>query len=329
MISYLNDFVRDTAKTVRVLVFGDAMLDKYYYGEVTRISPEAPVPVTRVLSSKETLGGAANVAHNLALLGCHVELFASVGDDFHARSLISLLTSRGIGYGGLISVPAPTTTKLRIIGGHQQMMRLDFEETGPLLKNDADELIRRLTVAMDEGAGALIISDYGKGTVTPDTSRRVIALARERHIPVVADPKGADWEKYRGADYITPNLAELNEVLTKKTANEDASVEAGAREILGRFGIGAMVATRSEKGLSLVTSDGAKHIAARAREVFDVSGAGDTVIAVFAMALAGGLPPETAAYLSNLAAGIVVGKLGTYAVSSTELLAAMEQEDAS
>lgn len=322
----LADFVAHGTEKCRVLVVGDVMLDQYYYGEVTRISPEAPVPITRVVRTKETLGGAANVAHNLALLGCETEVAASIGADHHGGRLRALFEKRGISIYGLVVTGAPTTTKLRVIGGHQQMMRLDFEETEPVTGEDAERILMVAQASLSDGAGALVLSDYGKGIVTPELCARLIEAAHRKGLPVVVDPKGSDWEKYRGADYITPNLKELNAVQITPAKNEDAAVEQAARYAMERFGIQAMVATRSECGLSLVTGSSAVHIPTKAQEVFDVSGAGDTVIAAFALALAGGLPPEQGAYLANLAASVVVAKVGTYAVSKEELLTVLERE---
>ncbi len=325
--SGLTDFVAHGTENCRVLVVGDVMLDQYYYGEVTRISPEAPVPITRVVKTKETLGGAANVAHNLALLGCQTEVAACIGADHHGGRLRALFEKRGISIYGLVVTGAPTTTKLRVIGGHQQMMRLDFEETEPVAGEDAERLFMLAQASLSDGAGALVLSDYGKGIVTAELCARLIEVAHKKGVPVVVDPKGSDWEKYRGADYITPNLKELNAVQASPARNEDAAVERAARYAMERFGIRAMVATRSECGLSLVTENSSVHIPTKAQEVFDVSGAGDTVIAAFALALAGGLLPEQGAYLANLAASVVVAKLGTYAVSKGELLSALEREE--
>ncbi len=325
--SGLTDFVAHGTEKCRVLVVGDVMLDQYYYGEVTRISPEAPVPITRVVKTKETLGGAANVAHNLALLGCQTEVAACIGADHHGGRLRALFEKRGISIYGLVVTGAPTTTKLRVIGGHQQMMRLDFEETEPVAGEDAERLFMLAQASLSDGAGALVLSDYGKGIVTAELCARLIEVAHKKGVPVVVDPKGSDWEKYRGADYITPNLKELNAVQASPVKNEDTAVERAARYAMERFGIRAMVATRSECGLSLVTDNSSVHIPTKAQEVFDVSGAGDTVIAAFALALAGGLLPEQGAYLANLAASVVVAKLGTYAVSKGELLSALEREE--
>ncbi len=322
----LVEFVTHGTEKCHVLVVGDVMLDQYYYGEVTRISPEAPVPITRVVKTKETLGGAANVAHNLALLGCQTDVAACIGADHHGGRLRALFDKRGIAIHGLVVTGAPTTTKLRVIGGHQQMMRLDFEETEPVVGEDEERVFMVAQASIAEGAGALVLSDYGKGIVTPQLCAQLIEAAHRRGIPVVVDPKGGDWEKYRGADYITPNLKELNTVQVAPVKNVDEDVERAARYAMNRFGIHAMVATRSECGLSLVTETTAVHIPTKAQEVFDVSGAGDTVIAAFALALAGGIAPERGAYLANLAASVVVAKVGTYAVSKEELLAALERE---
>lgn len=320
----LQVFIQEGAGDCRVCVVGDVMLDKYFYGEVTRISPEAPVPVTRVVRTKETLGGAANVAHNLALLGCRTAVAGYVGDDYHGESLLARFKKRGIGVGGLVKTAAPTTTKLRIIGGHQQMLRLDFEETVPMAAREEARLIEKAEKSI-AGAQTVILSDYGKGACTAAVCAAVIAAAHAHGVPVVVDPKGGDWSRYRGADYITPNLRELNEVQRTPADNENEAVESAARYALRRFHIKAMVATRSERGLSLIKPRSAVHIPTKAQEVFDVSGAGDTVIAVFALALAGGISLADSAYLANLAAGVVVGKLGTYAVSREELLAALKR----
>ena len=320
----LYDFVAKSTRQCRILVVGDVMLDKYYYGEVTRISPEAPVPVTHVTDMKETLGGAANVAHNLALLGCATSIAGFVGDDFHCQSLLDKFTARGIEYKGLIHTDRPTTTKLRVIGGHQQMLRLDFEEADPVNGPFAERLRGYVELKLGEHLDAVIISDYGKGACTEETCQQVIKLCHDYGVPVIVDPKGTNWEKYAQVDYITPNLKELNAILPEPIKNRDGAIETAARYAMQRFQLGHMLATRSENGLSLVTDTEVTHIPTRAQEVFDVSGAGDTVIAVFAMGLAGGLKPADSAYLANLAASVVVAKLGTYAVSKEELLAALK-----
>lgn len=321
----LYEFTANRTQTTRILVVGDVMLDMYYYGDVTRISPEAPVPVTHVTSIKETLGGAANVAHNLALMGAKTMIAGYVGDDYHCQSLMDKFTSRGIDYKGIIHTEGPTTTKLRVIGGHQQMLRLDFEETDAVEEVYGVRLQNFIEQKLDEGVSAVIISDYAKGACTEATCQAVISACHERQIPVVVDPKGDNWDKYAGADYITPNVKELNEVLDEKIRNRDDEVEKAARQMMKKYHFGSVLATRSECGVSLVTPEGTAHIPTKSQEVFDVSGAGDTVIAIFALGIAGGLSPAQAAFMANLAASVVVAKVGTYAVSKEELLAVIKK----
>ena len=321
----LSTFVADRAQKCNILVVGDVMLDKYYYGEVNRISPEAPVPITHVMSQKETLGGAANVAHNLALLGCRTSLAGYVGDDYHRKSLEEKLAARGIDFQGLVQTDQPTTTKLRVIGGHQQMLRLDFEEKDPPSVTYIARLQSYITQKLSESLDAVVLSDYDKGTCIESFCQYVIREAHAHGVPVLIDPKGSNWTKYEHADYLTPNLKEINEVLLEPIRNKDEAVERAAHYVMRKYKLRNMMVTRSEAGLSLVKENETLHVPTRAQEVFDVSGAGDTVIAVFAMGLAGGLPSKTAAFLANLAAGVVVAKLGTYAVSREELIAALER----
>lgn len=322
----LYDFVAQRTARCKILVVGDVMLDKYYYGEVTRISPEAPVPITHVLETKETLGGAANVAHNLALLGCETSIAGFVGEDYHCQSLLDKFTARGIDYHGLITTDRPTTTKLRVIGGHQQMMRLDFEESAPITGPYADRFLHYINQKLNESLDCVIISDYGKGSCTEQNCQKIIQACHAHGVPVVVDPKGTNWAKYAHADYITPNLKEINAVLPDPIRNEDQPVETAARSVMKKYQLGSLIVTRSEAGLSLICEGEIKHIPTKAQEVFDVSGAGDTVIAVFAMGIAGGIAPADSCCLANLAAGVVVAKLGTYAVSREELLKALEKE---
>ena len=321
----LYDFVAERTHKCKIMVVGDVMLDKYYYGEVTRISPEAPVPITHVTGEKETLGGAANVAHNLALLGCQTSVAGYVGDDYHCDSLIAKLTAKGIDYKGLVSTNRPTTTKLRIIGGHQQMLRLDFEEDDPIEAHYAARLQNYVEQKLSESLDAVIISDYGKGACTEAACQMIIKACHDHGVPVVVDPKGANWLKYAKADYITPNVKEVNEILIDRIKNEDLQVERAAHYIMRKYKLKNVIVTRSEKGMSLVREQDTEHIPTRAQDVFDVSGAGDTVIAVFAMALAGGLKAKDGAFLANLAASVVVAKLGTYAVSQEELLTELKK----
>ena len=322
MIDELKNFVADGLNSCKVLVVGDVMLDKYYFGEVSRISPEAPVPIARVLKIKETLGGAANVVHNLALLGCQTSIIGQVGKDNHGEIFLSKLKNLGVNYSGVIETSKPTTTKIRVISGHQQMIRLDFEDASELDGVATDTLLKNFSEHLSN-VDAVIISDYGKGVCTKKICREIIGACRAQKKIVVVDPKGDKWQKYFDASFITPNLKELNAVLPKKISNVDSQIEEAAQKIIDEFNLGGLVVTRSAEGLSLIEAEKISHIKARAQEVFDVSGAGDTVIAVFTAALAGKIDSAAAAYLANTAAGVVVAKVGTYAVNREELLNAL------
>lgn len=320
----LKNFVSYGVKNCKVLVVGDVMLDKYFFGEVTRISPEAPVPINHVTKTKETLGGAANVAHNLALLGCQTSLIAQIGKGNNGEIFLNRLNSCGVDGSKIFRADKPTTTKIRVISGHQQMLRLDFEDTTEISGDDAEIFLSNVYEGLEK-VDAVIISDYGKGICTEEICRQIIRKCRELKKIVTVDPKGDDWTKYRGANFITPNLKELNAVLTKKISNVDDEVEKSARRVIDEFNLSGLVVTRSAEGLTLIDGEKVSHIRAHAQEVFDVSGAGDTVIAVFTLALSGGLESNLAAYLANVAAGVVVAKVGTYAVSNDELLSALEK----
>ena len=322
MIERLKTFVADGIDACKILVVGDVMLDKYYFGEVTRISPEAPVPIARVTDVRETLGGAANVVHNLALLGCQTSIIGQVGRDNHGEIFLSKLDALGVNFSGVIETSKPTTTKIRVISGHQQMIRLDFEDATELDTSATDELLKNFSAQLND-VDAVIVSDYGKGVCTKKVCREIIGACRAAKKFVVVDPKGDNWQKYFDASFITPNLKEFNAVLPKKIPNVDALIEESARKVIDEFNLRGLVVTRSAEGLTLVDGEKISHVKARAQEVFDVSGAGDTVIAVFALALAGGLDSSTAAYLANVAAGVVVAKVGTYAVNRDELLSAL------
>ena len=318
----LKNFIENEINMCRVLVVGDAMLDKYYFGEVNRISPEAPVPINHVTKIKETLGGAANVAHNLSLLGCHTSLIAQIGTENHGDNLIDKLISRGIDILGVMRTEKPTTTKIRVISGHQQMLRLDFEEIENLSDVDAEKLLLNIS-AQIKNIDAVIISDYGKGICTEKICQTIIKKCREQNKIVTVDPKGNDWTKYSGANFITPNLKELNDILPKKISNDDSEIENAARQVIEKFNLSGLIVTRSAKGLSVISGEKSFHIPAKTQEVFDVSGAGDTVISVFTLGMAGKIEAAEAAYLANVAAGVVVTKVGTYAVNRAELIAAL------
>ena len=322
MIDELKNFVAEGISACKILVIGDVMLDKYYFGEVSRISPEAPVPIAHVTEIKETLGGAANVAHNLALLGCQTSIIGQIGSDNHGEIFLSKLKNCGVNYSGVIETSKPTTTKTRVISGHQQMIRLDFEDASELDSSSTDKLLKNFSEHLADVDG-VIISDYGKGVCTKKICREVIGACRAKKKFVVVDPKGDNWQKYFDASFITPNLKELNAVLSKKVYNVDAQIEEAAQKVIEEFNLRGLIVTRSAEGLSLIEAEKISHIKARAQEVFDVSGAGDTVIAVFALSLAGKIDSAAAAYLANVAAGVVVAKVGTYAVNREELLNAL------
>lgn len=319
----MKNFLTDGADKCKILVVGDVMLDKYYFGEVTRISPEAPVPVTHVLEVKETLGGAANVAHNLALLNCKTFIAAQIGYGGHGEVLLKKLLDRKVNVTGILRTDSPTTTKIRVISGHQQMIRLDFEDSSEISGNDAKIFLSKVEEIIP-AIDAVILSDYGKGICTEEVCQKIIQTCRAEKKFVVVDPKGDEWKKYSGANFITPNLKELNEILPKKIKNLDEPVESAAKKVVEEFNLSGLIVTRSAEGLTITDGEKTSHIKAKAQEVFDVSGAGDTVISVFTAALAGGLNPNCAAYLANVAAGVVVAKVGTYAVSREELLNALE-----
>jgi rfaE bifunctional protein kinase chain/domain len=296
----------------RILVVGDVMLDRYWFGDSERISPEAPVPIVQVAKIDERLGGAANVARNVAALGAKTSLLGVVGIDEAGTRVSELLLASGVDSHLEQDAKVPTTVKLRVIARQQQLIRLDFEEA-PSAAALEHKLARfeALLGAVD----AVILSDYGKGAL--DQVATMILQAKAKQKIILVDPKGSDFERYRGATVITPNRGELRQVIGK-WASEDELTER-AQALRHSLDIQALLLTRSEEGMSLYTDAGVSHVRAQAREVFDVSGAGDTVIATLAVALAAAWPLERAMALANRAGGIVVGKLGTATVTSEEL----------
>jgi len=304
----------------RVLVVGDVMLDRYWHGRATRVSPEAPVPVVKVGNEESRPGGAGNVALNIAALGSAASLVGIIGADENGEELQSRLAAAGVYCDFLVSADKPTITKLRVISQHQQLIRLDFEENHHGV--DLEGMTTRVEALLGD-TQALVLSDYGKGMLADTES--IIRLGRNHNIPIIVDPKGDDFLKYRGATIITPNLAEF-EAVVGPCASEDKLVEKG-QQLLRELGVEALLITRGEHGMTLLRPDAVElHLPARAQEVFDVTGAGDTVVSVLAASLAAGesLPEATA--LANLAAGLVVGKLGTAAISGPELRRATLRE---
>lgn len=301
----------------KVLIVGDIMLDKYYFGSVERISPEAPVPVVNIKKEENRLGGAANVANNICELGGQAFLCGTIGYDFFGKEVERITRDKHIS-ASLLRTQQPTITKARIIGGKQQIVRLDYEENIRLTSEEEQKLLEHITSTLS-GCRILVISDYGKGLITEHLCQEMIRRAHERNITVIVDPKGTQWKKYDGADIITPNVKELCDILGYRIQNEDADIEQGARTILQSVNIGNLLVTRSEKGMSLVNAKEYIHIPTHSEEVFDVSGAGDTVVATLSICLAAGLSILQSIKIANVAAGVVVKKIGTATLSAKEL----------
>jgi rfaE bifunctional protein kinase chain/domain len=305
---------KEQLSKAHVLVVGDAMLDRYWHGAVERISPEAPVPVVKVSREEERIGAAANVAYNVSTLGAQASFLGVVGDDEPGHRLEKLLKDTGIRTHLKRDPGLRTTVKLRVIGRQQQLLRMDFE-------NEPDHEVLALQTEAFGGLvaqqQAVLFSDYGKGGLAHIPA--MIAAARAAGKVVLVDPKGSDYERYRGASVITPNRAELQDVVGR-WRNED-ELRAKAQGLRASLDLGALLVTRSEEGMTLFDAQGELHVPAQAREVFDVTGAGDTVIATLAAMAAAGLPLREAVPIANRAGGIVVGKFGTATVSYEELFA--------
>ncbi|HEX6138462.1 MAG TPA: D-glycero-beta-D-manno-heptose-7-phosphate kinase [Casimicrobiaceae bacterium] len=303
---------RARVAAARVLIVGDVMLDRYWFGDVERISPEAPVPVVKIARAEERPGGAANVARNVAALGAHAMLLSATGTDEPADALLRLLAGERIETSFLRDAALTTTVKLRVIGRQQQLLRIDFETPPPL------ELLASHLAEFDQllaRSDALLLSDYGKGGLAHIAT--MIERGRAAGKPVLVDPKGEDWDRYRGATLITPNRTEFRQVAGR--ARDEADLARRAQQLRRDLDLEALLVTRSEEGMSLYSDAGTFTVPAQAREVFDVSGAGDTVIATLGALLAAGAPLEAAMRIANEAAGVVVGKLGTAVAHPSEL----------
>jgi D-beta-D-heptose 7-phosphate kinase/D-beta-D-heptose 1-phosphate adenosyltransferase len=309
-----------------ILCLGDVMLDRFAYGDSERISPEAPVPVLLLKRTQNMLGGAGNVARNIAALGGTAVLLGLVGRDPAGDEVRSLIAGTpGLVDAGVATKSRATTCKTRYLAAHQQLLRIDEEATHPLDAEEEAALIAAVEDAIAR-ADAVILSDYGKGTLAPKIIAAAIGRAKGLGIPVYVDPKSEDFRRYRGATCITPNQRELAQA-ARMPVDSDAEIIAAATCVITQADAAAILATRSDKGMVLVEASGAVHFeAARAREVFDVSGAGDTVIAVLALACAGGYPMPQAMRLANAAAGIVVSKLGTATVELDELMLELSRD---
>jgi rfaE bifunctional protein kinase chain/domain len=305
---------KNALDSARVLVVGDAMLDRYWYGSVDRISPEAPVPVVKVDREEDRIGAAANVAYNVVCLGAKASLLSVVGDDEVGRRLAQLVASAGIqGHFGF-DAQMPTTVKLRVIGRHQQLLRVDFES------QPQTELLAGLQQQFLQLLGhhdVVLFSDYGKGGLTHVAD--MLKAAKAANKPVLIDPKGSDYSRYAGAQLVTPNRAELRAVIGSWQSEQELSEK--AQNLRARLDLGALLVTRSEEGMTLFDDQGLLHVPAQAREVFDVTGAGDTVIATLASLLAAGMGLRDAVRWANKAGAIVVGKFGTATLSFEELMA--------
>ncbi|MFY9137641.1 D-glycero-beta-D-manno-heptose-7-phosphate kinase [Zwartia sp.] len=308
----MSQFPKEAISRSRVLVVGDIMLDRYWFGEVERISPEAPVPVVRVVKREDRLGGAANVARNIVALGAHATLAGFVGEDEAATSVRQLLSEAGIQAHMITDVAHPTTLKMRVLGRQQQLLRIDFEEkpTATLLEALRDQVEKLLA-----GHDVLVLSDYAKGALAEVDV--LIELARKKGLPILVDPKGTDYRRYRGASLVTPNRSEMQQAVGVWSSEQELTDR--AQVLREQLSLDALLVTRSEQGMTLFTGQGREHVEAQAHEVFDVSGAGDTVLATLAVMRAVGIDWPTAMRWANRAGGIVVGKLGTSIVTAGEL----------
>jgi D-beta-D-heptose 7-phosphate kinase/D-beta-D-heptose 1-phosphate adenosyltransferase len=318
----LLDAVRNKLGTgdAWVLVVGDLMLDRYLIGEVERISPEAPVPVVRLQQQYDRVGGAANVAANLAKLGIPTRVGGVVGRDADGKALIDMMAAIGIASPAVVqSTQRPTTTKTRVLGGHQQMMRLDQESRAPISAKETQQLLEQILREVEQQPAVVILSDYAKGVLSTSLCEQLIQRCRQSKITVLVDPKGLDYSKYRGATALTPNKRETADAC-KVDLHDAAALLDAATRLRQTLDLDFLAMTRGEEGISLIDAAQTQHIAATAKQVFDVSGAGDTVIATLAAGLISGLDHVDALQLANIAAGIVVGKVGTVPITRAELL---------
>ena len=308
----MTPFPKAAVEKARVLVVGDVMLDRYWFGEVERISPEAPVPVVHVAKREDRLGGAANVARNAVALGAQVTLVGLVGQDEAATRVRSLLGEAGVQAHLVTDAHHPTTLKMRVLGRQQQLLRIDFEEKPtPALLESLAEHVAPLLAQHD----VVVFSDYAKGALAQVEA--LIALARAKGLPILVDPKGSNYQRYRGATLVTPNRSEMQQAVGLWHSESELSERAQA--LRNELELEALLVTRSEQGMTLFTDAGSDHVDAQAHEVFDVSGAGDTVLATLAVMRAAGVPWAESMRWANRAGGIVVGKLGTSIVTAGEL----------
>lgn len=325
MLHTLVNQVKQFGQTTQhALVIGDVMLDRYLIGEVSRISPEAPVPVVLLKKQNERAGGASNVAANLALLGIQTHILGCIGQDAEGQSLMQLMQATGINTQGMVtSSHRPTIAKTRILGGHQQMMRLDQENSGVFNADETSLILSAFQQALVQAPAIVVLSDYAKGLLSPAICQAIIQACQQANIPVLVDPKGVDYSKYQGATALTPNKKETAEAC-HTNVNDVALIEK-AQQLKANLGLKFLAVTRSEEGITLL-DDTTHHLQASAQQVFDVSGAGDTVIATLAAGLMHGLSPLDSLALANTAAGVVVGKVGTVPITKSDLMHALEDQ---
>jgi len=303
-----------------ILVIGDLMIDHYIYGSASRLSPEAPVPIVNVKNESTTLGGAGNVVQNLVALGARVTVAGIIGNDATGIQLIEILESEGVKTNTIIKDHSRSTTiKTRVLVGSHQLVRVDREVTDPLSKELEDELIGKLNGSIDS-ADIVIFSDYNKGLFAPELTQRLIKIATDHQKKVIVDPKGLNYEKYRGAWLIKPNRKELAEAAKAEKISNITDVQNAAKSIFSETGTEYLIVTLSEEGMAIVTEQSSKLLPVKATEVFDVTGAGDTVIAAIAYFVALGLPVEEACELANHAAAIVIRHIGSATTTVAEII---------
>jgi rfaE bifunctional protein kinase chain/domain len=316
--------IQSAQKQPAILVIGDLMIDHYIWGDATRLSPEAPVPIVNVKSESTTLGGAGNVVQNLVALGADVTVAGVIGTDDTGGQLIKILESEGVKTNTIIKDGSrPTTIKTRVLAGRHQLVRVDREITEPISKELEDELANKLTAMIDR-ADIIIFSDYNKGLFAPALTQRLIKIANDHQKKVIIDPKGLNYEKYNGAYLIKPNRKELAEAAKTESIKNIAELQEAAKAIFAQTNTVYLIVTLSEEGMAIITKETSKLLPVKATEVFDVTGAGDTVIAAIAYFLALGLDVEEACELANHAAAIVIRHVGSATTTVNEIIKDME-----
>ncbi len=316
--------LQSSPKTPSILVIGDLMIDHYIYGNASRLSPEAPVPIVNVKNESTTLGGAGNVVQNLVAFGANVSIAGVIGNDLSGKQLVEMLESEGVKTGSTIKDEArPTTVKTRVLVGSHQLVRVDREITDAVNGIIEDKLIDKITADIDN-ADIIILSDYNKGLFSPALTQRIIGLANEKSKKVIVDPKGLNYEKYKGAFIIKPNRKELAEAAKAEKISNTADMENAAKTIFSLTGTPYLIVTLSEEGIAIVTEQGSQLLPVKATEVFDVTGAGDTVIATIAYFIALGLSVEEACELANYAAAIVIRHIGSATTTIADIVKEMD-----